>query len=169
MLVSGPVALPAPPGVQVRRVETTAQMAEAVGEELAAADVLIMAAAPADYRPAAPAETKRPRSDGHLAIEMLPTDDILLGTRSSRRPGAVIVGFALETGDAAAKAAAKLARKELDLIVVNDALEHGAGFEVDTNRVTILDRDGRRSDLPLASKREVADGILDAVETRLRG
>jgi phosphopantothenoylcysteine decarboxylase/phosphopantothenate--cysteine ligase len=169
VLVSGPAALPDPVGVRVTRVETTAEMAAAVGDELDRADVLVMAAAPADYRPTDPAESKRPRADGGLAVPMQPTDDILLGTRSRRRAGAVIVGFALETGDAVDKAAAKLARKELDLIVVNDALEPGAGFEVETNRVTILDRDGGRVDVPLADKREVADAILDAVETRLRG
>lgn len=169
VLVSGPAALPEPVGVRVVPVETTAEMAAAVGRELASADVLVMAAAPADYRPAEPATTKRPRADGALAIPMQPTDDILLGTRSRRRTGAVIVGFALETGGAIEKAAAKLARKQLDLIVVNDALEAGAGFEVDTNRVTILDRDGGRIDVPLASKRAVADAILDAVEARLRG
>lgn len=169
VLVSGPAALPDPVGVRVVRVETTAEMADAVGRELGSADVLVMAAAPADYRPAEPATTKRPRAGGALAIPMLPTDDILLGTRSHRRSGAVIVGFALETGGAVEKAADKLARKELDLIVVNDALEAGAGFEVDTNRVTILDRDGGRVDVPLASKRAVADAILDAVEARLRG
>ena len=169
MLVSGPAALPDPVGVRVVRVETTAEMADAVGRELGSADVLVMAAAPADYRPAEPATTKRPRAGGALAIPMQPTDDILLGTRSHRRSGAVIVGFALETGGAVEKAADKLARKELDLIVVNDALGTGAGFEVDTNRVTILDRDGGRVDVPLASKRAVADAILDAVEARLRG
>jgi phosphopantothenoylcysteine decarboxylase/phosphopantothenate--cysteine ligase len=79
----------------------------------------------------------------------------------------VIVGFALETGDAIQKARAKLQSKALDLMVVNDALEPGAGFDVDTNRVAILDRDGNARMVPLASKREVADAILDAVEERL--
>lgn len=169
VLVTGPAEIPAPWGVRVRRIETTAEMAEAVGEELGAADVLVMAAAPADYRPAAPSAGKRPRTDGALAIDMQPTDDILLATKPRRRAGAVIVGFALETGDAVAKAAAKLDRKDLDLIVVNDALEPGAGFEVETNRVTILDREGGSTDVPLASKREIAGAILDAVEARLRG
>ena len=169
VLVSGPAALPDPVGVRVVRVETTAEMSAAVGTELEEADVLVMAAAPADYRPAEPAASKRPRADGALAIPLQPTDDILLGTRSRRRPGAVIVGFALETGNAVAKAAEKLTRKELDLIVVNDALEPGAGFEVDTNRVTILDDAGGRTDVPLSSKREVAEAILDAVEARLGG
>ena len=95
---------------------------------------------------------------------MEPTADILGATRGVRRPGSVTVGFALETGDAMAKGRAKLERKDLDLIVVNDALEPGAGFEVDTNRVALLDREGSARILPLQSKREVAEAILDAVE-----
>jgi phosphopantothenoylcysteine decarboxylase/phosphopantothenate--cysteine ligase len=129
--------------------------------------VLVMAAAPADFRPSSPSDRKRSRIDGALAIPMEPTEDILSGTRGERRPGSVIVGFALETGDALAKGRAKLERKDLDLIVVNDALEPGAGFEHDTNRVAILDRDGTPQILPLQSKREVADAILDAVERSL--
>ncbi len=98
---------------------------------------------------------------------MEPTDDILGATEERRKPGSVIVGFALETGDPLPKARAKLERKHLDLIVVNDALEPGAGFEHETNRVALLDRDGGMRILPLQSKREVADAILDAVEVRL--
>ena len=167
VLISGPVALPAPVGVQVRNVETTIQLEAAVREELERADVLVMAAAPADFRPSTPSDSKRSRIDGALAIPMEPTDDILTGTREARRPGSVTVGFALETGDALAKGRAKLERKALDLIVVNDAFEPGAGFEVDTNRVALLRRDGQARILPLQSKREVAEAILDAVEQSL--
>jgi len=166
-LVSGPVDQPAPVGVERVRVESTAQMEAAVRDALPSADVLIMAAAPADYRPVAPATGKRPRQDGATAIPMEPTADILAGSVSLRKKGAVMVGFALETGDAVAKGKTKLARKQLDLIVVNDALEPGAGFEVDTNRVIIVDRDGGIREVPLASKRVVADAILDAIEARL--
>lgn len=169
ILVSGPGDLPLPVGVQVRRVETTAELEEALREVLPRTDVLVMAAAPADYRPTDPSGVKRSRIDGALAIPFEPTTDILGATREARRAGSVIVGFALETGDAVAKGKAKLERKDLDLIVVNDALEPGAGFEVDTNRVAILDRDGGAQVLPLASKREVAERILDAVEARLGG
>jgi phosphopantothenoylcysteine decarboxylase/phosphopantothenate--cysteine ligase len=164
VLISGPVALPAPIGVRLRRVETTKQLEDAVRSELPDADVLVMAAAPADFRPSDPSESKRARNDGALAIPMEPTDDILSATRAERRAGSVVVGFALETGDAMTKGRAKLERKDLDLIVVNDALEPGAGFEVDTNRVALLARDGAARILPLQSKRAVADAILDAVE-----
>ena len=167
VLISGPVALPAPIGVHRRMVETTKQLEDAVREELPAADVLVMAAAPADFRPSDPSDRKRARNDGALAIPMEPTADILGATRGVRRPGSVTVGFALETGDAMAKGRAKLERKDLDLIVVNDALEAGAGFEVDTNRVALLDREGSARILPLQSKREVAEAILDAVERTL--
>jgi phosphopantothenoylcysteine decarboxylase/phosphopantothenate--cysteine ligase len=167
VLISGPVALPSPVGVTVRRVETTKQLEEAVWADLPLADVLVMAAAPADYRPAHPSASKQPRIQGALAVPMEPTDDILSTTEERRKPGGVIVGFALETGDALDKARAKLERKHLDLIVVNDALEPGAGFEHDTNRVALLDREGSVRILPLKSKREVAEAILDAVEARL--
>ncbi len=164
VLISGPVALGPPVGVTVRRVESTKDLEEAVRLELPTADVLVMAAAPADFRPSSPSESKRSRTDGALAIPMEPTDDILSATHDERRRGSITVGFALETGDALAKGRAKLERKDLDLIVVNDALEPGAGFEHDTNRVAILGRDGTPMILPLQSKREVADAILDAVE-----
>ena len=167
VLVSGPVNLAAPVGVRLRSVETTEDLEKAVAEELPQADVLIMAAAPADYRPSSPSDAKHPRTDGALAIPMEPTADILRATIAVRKQGSVIVGFALETGDAIHKARTKLEGKALDLIVVNDALEPGAGFDVDTNRVAILDREGNARVVPLASKREVADTILDAVEARL--
>ncbi len=167
VLISGPVALEPPIGAVVRRVESTSELEAAVRDELPAADVLVMAAAPADFRPSDPSSSKRSRVDGALAVPMEPTEDILSGTREARKPGSVIVGFALETGDALAKGMAKLERKDLDFIVVNDALEAGAGFEHDTNRVAIVGRDGTPQILPLQSKREVAEAILDAVERSL--
>ncbi len=165
-LIAGPGAEPDPEGVTVERIESTAELDAAVRQHLPAADVLVMAAAPADYRPTAPTDQKRPREQGALTLEFEPTADILLGTKTLRKPGALVVGFALETGDAVAKAAAKLARKGLDLIVANDALEPGAGFEVDTNRVTIVDRDGGQQSVPLSSKGLIAEAILDAIEVR---
>jgi phosphopantothenoylcysteine decarboxylase/phosphopantothenate--cysteine ligase len=167
VLISGPVALPAPVGPVVHRVESTTELEAAVRAELPSTDVLVMAAAPADFRPSDPSDSKRSRTDGALAIPMEPTGDILHATREARKPGSVIVGFALETGDALAKGRAKLERKDLDLIVVNDALEPGAGFEHETNRVALMGRDGTPQILPLQSKREVAEAILDAVERHL--
>ncbi len=168
-LIAGPVALPDPVGVTVRRVETTKDLERAVADALPSADVLVMAAAPADFRPASPSASKQPRTDGALAIPMEPTDDILGATEERRKPGSLIVGFALETGDAVVKGRAKLERKHLDLIVVNDALDPGAGFEHDTNRVALLDREGGMRILPLQSKEQVAEAILDAVEARFGG
>jgi phosphopantothenoylcysteine decarboxylase/phosphopantothenate--cysteine ligase len=156
--------LSAPEGVTVVAVETTEDMAAAVQDALPTADVLIMAAAPADFRPSQRSETKRPRVDGAMSLEVEPTEDILMATRTSRSPGSVTVGFALETGDAITKGRDKLQRKDLDLIVINDALEPGAGFEVDTNRVTIVERDGQVTEVPLQSKAGVAEAILDVVE-----
>ncbi|MEO8295116.1 MAG: bifunctional phosphopantothenoylcysteine decarboxylase/phosphopantothenate--cysteine ligase CoaBC [Gemmatimonadota bacterium] len=166
-LISGPVEIAVPAGVEVIRVESTADLESAVSSALPAADVFIMAAAPADYRPAEPSKTKRARSDGPQVIQLEATRDILDSTTSLRKPGAVTVGFALETGNAVARGQAKLEKKKLDMIVVNDALEPGAGFEVDTNRVTLISRGETPRDLPLQSKRAVADAILDAIETRL--
>jgi phosphopantothenoylcysteine decarboxylase / phosphopantothenate---cysteine ligase len=169
VLISGPTALPAPVGVSLRMIDSTRELEAAVRAELPTADVLVMAAAPADYRPSSPSDSKRSRIDGALAIPMEPTEDILGSTRDQRKKGSVMVGFALETGDALAKGLAKLERKHLDLIVVNDAMEPGAGFEKDTNRVALLGRDGSRRILPLQSKRDVAEAILDVVEQSLGG
>ncbi len=167
-LITGPTTEPPPVGVTVVPVETAAQLAAAVRRALPRADVLIMAAAPGDYRPTTQGETKRKREGGKTwTLELKATDDILLTTKADRKPGSVVVGFALETGDAVSKGQAKLTKKDLDLIVINDASEPGAGFDVDTNRVTILAKDGNRWDLPLTSKREVAGAILDRVERLL--
>ena len=168
-LIAGPLGVATPVGAEVRSVESTKEMASAVAEELPGADVMIMAAAPADFRAAAPASSKMKRSAGAATVALAPTPDILATTRSRRRTGAVIVGFALETEDAVAGGRAKLDAKHLDMIVVNDATEAGAGFGVDTNRVTLLTRKGGEEHLPLMPKTAVADAILDRVEILLRG
>jgi phosphopantothenoylcysteine decarboxylase/phosphopantothenate--cysteine ligase len=167
LLIAGPVGLEAPAGVALERIETTAQMEQAVAAALPTTDVLVMAAAPADFRPANPTRTKQPRSAGPLQLALEPTRDILQATLGARKPGSLMVGFALETGDAESRGRTKLERKQLDLVVVNDALEPGAGFEVDTNRVTLLDRFGERVVVPLQDKRAVAGAILDEVERLL--
>jgi phosphopantothenoylcysteine decarboxylase/phosphopantothenate--cysteine ligase len=163
-LVAGPMSVAAPAGVDVQRVESTEEMASAVGKLLRDADVLVMAAAPADFRPAIPAKSKIKKGKKPPAIPMATTTDILRATVSKRKKGSVVVGFALETDDALAHGARKLKDKDLDLIVVNDAMEEGAGFNVDTNRVTLLSKAGGEESLPLMSKAAVADAILDRVE-----
>jgi phosphopantothenoylcysteine decarboxylase/phosphopantothenate--cysteine ligase len=168
-LIAGPLDVAAPPGVDLRGVETTAEMAQAVRAALADADVLIMAAAPADFRPAEAAGRKLKKSAGVPDVSLVETDDVLQATRDARRPGAVVVGFALETDRAVDSAREKLAAKALDLVVANDATEPGAGFAVDTNRVTIVGPNGRTDTLPLMTKDAVADAILDRVEELVRG
>jgi phosphopantothenoylcysteine decarboxylase/phosphopantothenate--cysteine ligase len=168
-LVAGPLSTATPTGVSVESVESTEEMASAIERLLPNADVLVMAAAPADFRPAEPATSKIKKSSSPPAIALAPTPDILLTTKHARRRDAVIVGFALETNDAIASGRGKLAAKALDMIVVNDATEDGAGFGVDTNRVTFLMRDGADEALPLMSKHDVADAILDRVERLIGG
>jgi phosphopantothenoylcysteine decarboxylase/phosphopantothenate--cysteine ligase len=167
-LIAGPLEVPAPLGVAVVPVETTQEMADAVACALPGADALVMAAAPADFRAAAPAASKIKKAAAPDRLELTTTPDILATTRAQRAPGAVVVGFALETDELLDNARAKLAGKALDLIVANDAREPGAGFAVDTNRVTLLARDGRADALPLMTKAEVADVLLDRIEALLR-
>lgn len=164
VLVSGPSSEPVPHGVTVLRVQTNAEMRDAVRRHLPSSDVLIMAAAPADYRPVTTRETKLPRSDGGFTLAFEATEDILLATMPERHARLTTVGFALETGDAVRKGRAKLDRKQLDMIVVNDALEPGAGFEIETNVVTILDGHGTETHVSLRDKALVAEAILDAIE-----
>lgn len=163
-LISGPTSLVPPAGVTLVRVESTGEMATAVEQALAGSDVLIMAAAPADFRPASVSEIKRAKADGVVSLDLVPTTDILQATRALRPAAMTVVGFALETGDAVKKGRVKLHDKSLDLIVVNDALQEGAGFDVDTNVVTILDKRGGEQQVTLRSKMAIAEVILDAVE-----
>jgi phosphopantothenoylcysteine decarboxylase/phosphopantothenate--cysteine ligase len=169
VLVTGPSHLHPPVGVTVWPIETAAEMRDAVAAELEQADALVMAAAVADFRPADPADEKLKKEAGGVpTIHLEKTADVLASTRELRRPDAVIVGFALETRDVVENGRRKLEAKGLDLLVVNDAREPGAGFEVATNRVTFLSRDADDEVLPLLSKGEVADRILDRVEALLQ-
>ena len=165
VLVTGPTELAPPAGLATTRVETTEEMQHALESLIPNADALIMSAAPADYRPKTHAAKKRPRTAGPLTVELEATPDILGSLE--RRKGMVVVGFALETGNGLAHARSKMQNKALDYVILNDATEPGAGFEVTTNRVTILGRNGKQVDLPLLSKRDVADRILDVVEEAL--
>jgi phosphopantothenoylcysteine decarboxylase/phosphopantothenate--cysteine ligase len=168
-LVCGPLEVPVPTGVEAIRVETTDEMRAAIAERLPTADVLVMAAAPADFAPAEPASGKIKKADVPASLPLAPTPDILRSTQPLRRAGAVVVGFALETSNADAEGRRKLHDKQLDLVVINDATEPGAGFGVDTNRVTMLDAGGRAEVLPLLPKRDVADAIVGRVEAMLHG
>ena len=168
-LVAGPLSVAPPAGVVLESVESTEDMAAAIERLLPSADVLVMAAAPADFRPATPKPSKIKKTSAPSALSLAATPDILQSTKRARRPGAVVVGFALETDDAIASGRKKLEAKDLDMIVVNDATEPGAGFGVETNRVTLLLRNGRDEQLPLMPKLEVADAILDRVEALIGG
>ena len=168
-LVTGPLGVDVPVGASHQTVETTEEMLAAVRGTLVLADVLIMAAAPADFRAAEPATAKVKKDRGPSSLRLETAPDILKETIGDRPAGLVAVGFALETDDVLANATVKIEAKQLDLLVVNDAREAGAGFGGDTNRVTLLERNGTRVDLPLMSKTDVADAILDRVESLLRG
>jgi phosphopantothenoylcysteine decarboxylase/phosphopantothenate--cysteine ligase len=156
-------ARPAPPGVTVVAVETAAEMEAAMLEHAARADVVVMAAAVADFRPKTVADVKLSKSDGLPELVLEPTPDILAELGRRRADGQVLVGFAAETHDMASRAAAKLRGKNLDLVVANDVSAEHVGFDHDTNAVTILGADGTRREVALASKFEVARAILDSV------
>ncbi len=166
-LIAGPLEVASPVGPKLVRVESTEEMSSAVQRAAANADVLVMAAAPADFRAAEMATAKNKKGSSAPTIELTPTPDILRESASHMRAGAIRVGFALETNDGIANARQKLESKSLDLIVLNDALEPDAGVGVDTNRVTIISRDGGAEEIPLMLKREIADIILDRVAARL--
>ncbi len=165
-LIHGPVALEAPYGVDTVAVFSAAQMKEAVLEVSARADVLLMAAAVADYRPRVAAEQKIKKEAEAARLELVRTEDILALVTERRRGGAgpaVVVGFAAETEELLRHAREKLEKKGLDLIVANDVGAPGSGFETETNRVAILDPRGGVETLPLLSKREVAEAVLDRI------
>jgi phosphopantothenoylcysteine decarboxylase/phosphopantothenate--cysteine ligase len=167
-LIAGPLQVAAPAGATVTLVETTEEMCAAVAQAIADADALIMAAAPADFRPVSVASQKIKKANAPAAIELESTPDILASTIGARPAKLVTVGFALETNAAVDHGRGKLVSKQLDLIVVNDATEPGAGFSVDTNRVTFVDRDGKTDEQPLLAKGDVADLILDRIERLLQ-
>ena len=166
-LVAAPCALPTPVGAMRIDVSTAQEMADAVLESCAGADVLVMAAAVADFRPARPAARKLKKDAGPPpAVELERTTDILGVVTAARARPACVVGFAAETGDLLANARKKLKEKRLSLIVANDVTQEGAGFGSDANRVTLIDASGAE-ELPLLSKAEVAGKILDRVQALL--
>jgi phosphopantothenoylcysteine decarboxylase/phosphopantothenate--cysteine ligase len=166
-LVSGPTALPAPWGVNRQTVRTALEMQAVLSDLFPHCDALIMAAAVSDYRPAGMAAEKIKRGEEEMLIKLTHNPDIIAGLGRRKQPRQVLVGFAAETQNLLEHAAAKLQRKQVDLMVANDVSAPDAGFAVDTNRVVILDAQGGQEALPLLTKEEVAERILDRVAALL--
>lgn len=164
-LISGPTALKSVPGVKTVDVVSAKDMFEAVQAALPETDILVKAAAVADYRPANVADDKIKKQDGDMAIPLERTDDILGWVAEHRHPGLFVCGFSMETRDMLENSRKKLARKHLDMIAANNLKVAGAGFGVDTNVVTILTADGIQ-ELPLMGKDQVAAKLLDAILER---
>jgi phosphopantothenoylcysteine decarboxylase / phosphopantothenate---cysteine ligase len=167
-VVAANVSIPRAPGIEYLDVGTAAELAEACAARFAACDVLLMAAAVADYRPAAPyaGKLKKDQTGAELTLDLTRTEDVLSGLAARRRPGQLIVGFAAEHGDQAlAYGRDKLTRKNLDAIVVNDIGAEGVGFESADNEVWIVTAEGERH-VPKTSKGQVAAAVLDAVLSR---
>jgi phosphopantothenoylcysteine decarboxylase / phosphopantothenate---cysteine ligase len=162
------IGRPAPPTVEVVSVQTASEMQEVVLARAADMDVIVQAAAVADFRPKEPPDRKLKKDEGIPDIVLEPTHDFSLDLGHAKRPGQVLVGFAAETDDLVENAVRKLAAKRLDLIVGNNVAEPDAGFEVDTNRAVLLDAAGHVDPLPLQSKIDLAGVILDRVRDLLR-
>ena len=169
ILIAGHVDVPLPGELKTVKTSTVDEMSKSVAKELPSADVLVMAAAPADFRPAERAKEKIKKGRGAPKIELEATQDILKSTIPKRKKKSLVVGFALETGDGLRNAREKLESKQLDIVVLNDATEPGAGFGVDTNRVTLIDRNGKEEALELMSKIDLAEVLLDRIEKGLSG
>jgi phosphopantothenoylcysteine decarboxylase/phosphopantothenate--cysteine ligase len=165
LVTSSPLVLPIDVSRLVTRidVETAADMEHAVGAAAEGADVVVMAAAVADFRPKRSTTQKLSKEEGLPELVLEPTPDILAGLAARRRPGQVLVGFAAETHDALERGRRKLARKGVDLLVVNDVSAPGTGFDHDTNAVVILGAAGTVREIPLTSKDAVANAVLDSV------
>jgi phosphopantothenoylcysteine decarboxylase/phosphopantothenate--cysteine ligase len=168
-LIAGHVDVEVPTELRVVSAGTVGEMAKCVAKELPSADVLVMAAAPADFRPAEQQQKKIKKSRSAPKLELEHTEDILKSTISKRKKKSIVVGFALETGNGTKNAREKLETKQLDLVVLNDATDPGAGFGVDTNRVTLIGRDGREEELQLMSKTDLAEILVDRIERELGG
>jgi phosphopantothenoylcysteine decarboxylase/phosphopantothenate--cysteine ligase len=163
------VHLPVSSGIEVIAVESAAEMQAAVSSSAPTAEIVVMAAAVADFRPKVRADDKLKKADGPPEVVLEPTPDILAGLGAVKPDGQTLVGFAAETQDLVAQASNKLRSKNLDLIVANDVSAPGAGFEHDTNAVVLLRADGSREDVPLTDKRSVARAVIDTVVTIRKG
>src|SRR5918993_3008544 len=164
VLISGPTALALPAGVRLTSVNTAAEMRQAILTEFVTCTAVIMAAAVADYHPVEFSREKLKRGKGPLAVRLEPTEDILKDL-GQRKNGKFLIGFAAETGNLDVNAEKKLREKNLDMIVANDVTIEGSGFDGDTNIVTIVDRRGTTRSLPLMSKDDVAEQVLDHLLT----
>jgi phosphopantothenoylcysteine decarboxylase/phosphopantothenate--cysteine ligase len=165
VLVSGPSGELDPPGVVVHRIQTAAEMKERILAHLDSSDVVVMAAAVADYRPGSPASQKIKKDEKPLTLKLVRNDDILLAIASRRKREQTIVGFAAETEKVEERARGKLERKKLDLIVANDVSRTDSGFGVDANQAVLFRADGGVRELALMTKRALADEILDEIRS----
>tara|TARA_B100001123_G_scaffold246188_1_gene275130 strand:- start:4610 stop:5176 length:567 start_codon:yes stop_codon:yes gene_type:complete len=168
-VVSGPVSVDPPVGAEVVRIDTAVEMRDAVAARIGSADVVLFAAAVADFRPeeAQLSKVKRSGGESSLDLHMVANPDVAVETRSARKTGAFVVGFALETEDLVENARLKLESKGFDLVVANPAGVVGAGFESDTNQVTMVGPDGATEVLASMDKDAVADAVLDRVDALL--
>jgi phosphopantothenoylcysteine decarboxylase/phosphopantothenate--cysteine ligase len=166
-LICGPSGIPSSMSVRRINVVSAQQMYDAVIPCFMDADIAILSAAVADYRPKHAAAQKIKKHDAELSIELEPTQDILAALGLLKRPEQFLVGFALETENAIENATSKLQRKNCDIIVLNSLADKGAGFGFDTNRISILDKQGNVATFGLKSKREVAVDIIDHIKERL--
>jgi len=179
VLITGPTSIAAPRGASVVRVTTADEMFRAALNQAPGVDLVLKAAAVADYRPEARSRRKikketlcrmasrRKGPDRAVVLRLLPTPDILEELGRRKKPGQVLVGFAAETGDLEANSLGKLRRKNLDLVIANRIGREGEGFEADTNRAIVIDREGRRTELPMMSKESMAARILNMAERLL--
>jgi phosphopantothenoylcysteine decarboxylase/phosphopantothenate--cysteine ligase len=164
-LISGPTSLPVPRGITFIPVSSAVEMRDAVMDHLEAATVVIKAAAVADYRPSVRSDSKIKKQDGELVIRLERNPDIIaeIGKRKGNR---ILIGFAVETENLIENARAKLVDKNMDIIVANDVTKEGAGFGYDTNIIKIMGIDGETEDMPLMSKMDAADRILDRIKKK---
>lgn len=168
-LVAGPTLFPDPPGLETLHVQSSQDMFECIKELAPQQDAIIMSAAVSDYRPTSTADQKIKKQEGNMGIELERTTDILAYLGTHKPDHQLLVGFALETQNEQANATKKLKKKNLDMIVLNSLRDKGAGFGHDTNKVSVLDKDGSIQEFDLKSKTEVAKDIMDVIEEKLLG
>jgi phosphopantothenoylcysteine decarboxylase/phosphopantothenate--cysteine ligase len=164
-LITAPTSLPDPVGMEIVKIRSVVELLYAVVKATKKTDVLIMAAAPADFLPKTTAEQKIKKGAGGLILELVPAPDILTEIKEGKF---IKVGFKAETQNLEANATEKLKKINLDMIIANDVTAEGSGFGTDTNKVVIIHKNGKQEDLPLMTKREVADEILGRVAGMMR-